>query len=42
MSMFEAVAIAVVLGVFTCMVRFAVLAWMPDTTVARFFRRTAR
>lgn len=42
MSVFEAIAIATVFGVLTSMVRFAVLAWMPDTSTAEFFRKTIR
>jgi len=42
MSIFEAIAIAALFGVLTSMIRFVVLAWLPETPVADFFRKTIR
>lgn len=42
MTVVEAIAIATTFGLATCIVRFAVLAWLPDTMIARFFRKTVR
>ncbi|WP_268884013.1 hypothetical protein [Jannaschia marina] len=40
MTVLESLVLAGSLGVLTAILRFVVLAWMPDTTIARLFRRT--
>lgn len=40
MSILDAALIALSFGVLTSIARFVVLAWMPQTRMARFFRKT--